>query len=380
MRRSQVLATFLVAILVVLAGCSDAVDDGTTTSTIETTPPFDDSATPTPTPAATPTPTHTPTAIAPTTTTTAPSTPSPTTTTPTPTSTPTPTPTPSPEADTLTVDVIEVVDGDTIDIRYENGTTDTVRLLGVDTPEVHVQTDPAEWEGIPNSSAGRECLRTEGHDASVYVREQIAGETVTLEFDDTADRRGYYGRLLAYVTHDGESLNYQLVAQGYARVYESTFTQRERYSSAETTARDTRVGAWRCQAVATTTPHPTETPTETDTETPAASGTLSIAEIHADAPGNDHENLNEEYLVFENTGSDALDLTGWTVEDEADHTYAFPSGFVLDSGATVTLHTGSGADTATDLYWESGSAIWNNGGDTVLVSDDSGDLVLEEGY
>ena len=33
------------------------------------------------------------------------------------------------------VTVTDVVDGDTLDIRYENGSTDTVRLLWIDTPE-----------------------------------------------------------------------------------------------------------------------------------------------------------------------------------------------------------------------------------------------------
>ncbi|MGA9399647.1 thermonuclease family protein [Haladaptatus sp.] len=37
--------------------------------------------------------------------------------------------------DSEQVTVTDVVDGDTLDIQYSNGSTDTVRLLGVDTPE-----------------------------------------------------------------------------------------------------------------------------------------------------------------------------------------------------------------------------------------------------
>ncbi|WP_136689105.1 lamin tail domain-containing protein [Halorhabdus amylolytica] len=128
------------------------------------------------------------------------------------------------------------------------------------------------------------------------------------------------------------------------------------------------------------TPTATATATEATTELPTESGELAIAEIHEDAQGTERENLNDEYVVFENTGGEALDLSGWTVEDEADHTYTFPDGFSLDPGAEVTLHTGSGSDTATDLYWNSENPIWNNGGDTVFVHDDSGELVLEEAY
>lgn len=109
-------------------------------------------------------------------------------------------------------------------------------------------------------------------------------------------------------------------------------------------------------------------------------GTLSIATIHEDAAGDDNDNLNDEYIVFENTGDQPLELTGWSVADDADHTYTFPSGFTLDPGAQVTLHTGSGTDSPSDLYWGSGRAVWNNGGDTVIVRNDSGSIVLQEEY
>ncbi|WP_327051940.1 lamin tail domain-containing protein [Halomicrococcus gelatinilyticus] len=118
------------------------------------------------------------------------------------------------------------------------------------------------------------------------------------------------------------------------------------------------------------------------TTTAAASGTgeLSVATVHADADGRDGENLTDEYIVLENTGSEALDLSGWTVADEAGHTYTFPVGFVLDAGAQVTLHTGSGADSATDRYWGAGSPVWNNAGDTIIVEGAEGNVVLEDSY
>lgn len=265
--------------------------------------------------------------------------------------------------------IIDVVDGDTVDIRFENGTIDTVRLLGVDTPEVYGTVSPDEFEGVPDTEAGRECLRDWGSEASGFARESLDGQEVTLRFDEQSDRRGTFDRLLAYVVVDGENFNYRLVADGYARVYDSTFTQSDRFYDAETDAQETETGLWACRSVST----PTQTPDAGD------SG-LTVVEIHEDAAGNDNENLNDEYVVFRNDGEDTLDLTGWSVEDEADHTYAFPDGFTLDPGEEVTLHTGSGDDTDTDLYWGSGRAIWNNGGDTVYVFDDAGASVVEKSY
>ncbi len=109
-------------------------------------------------------------------------------------------------------------------------------------------------------------------------------------------------------------------------------------------------------------------------------GQIQVATTHPDAVGNDGDNLNDEYVVFENVGSGSLDLTGWTVQDEASKTYGFPDGFSLEAGAQVTLHTGSGTDTSTDLYWGASSPVWNNGGDTVYVYDDQGTLATSHTY
>jgi len=110
------------------------------------------------------------------------------------------------------------------------------------------------------------------------------------------------------------------------------------------------------------------------------SGELTIAEIHADATGDDRENLNDEYVVFENAGDGPLTLGEWTVQDEVGKSYTFPEGYTLGAGERVTLHTGSGSDTDTELYWDAGSPVWNNGGDTVIVTDHDGREILTERY
>ncbi|MFW6317612.1 MAG: lamin tail domain-containing protein, partial [Halorubrum sp.] len=117
-----------------------------------------------------------------------------------------------------------------------------------------------------------------------------------------------------------------------------------------------------------------------ETTAPEPGAALEVAAINADAEGDDRENLNDEYVVFENAGEEPVDLTGWTVEDEAGRSYAFPDGFTLEAGARVTLRTGSGTDTDTELYWGSGSPVWNNDGDRVILSDDDGDRVIEVSY
>lgn len=117
-----------------------------------------------------------------------------------------------------------------------------------------------------------------------------------------------------------------------------------------------------------------------DSTDDAPAGELAIETIHADAEGNDRENLNDEYVVFENVGDEVLSLGGWTVTDEAGKKYKFPTEFTLEAGETVTLRTGSGTDTETDLYWDAGSPVWNNGGDTVIITTADGERVLKVAY
>ena len=99
--------------------------------------------------------------------------------------------------------VINVIDGDTIDVRigYKR---QRVRLLGIDTPETK---DPRK----PVQCFGREASE---HTAQLLPR----GTIVRLERD--LEERDVYDRLLAYVwrSSDGLFVNLNLVAQGYANI------------------------------------------------------------------------------------------------------------------------------------------------------------------
>jgi micrococcal nuclease len=285
----------------------------------------------------------------------------------------TPVATPHPStAPTVRATVVDVVDGDTVKVRFENGSRETVRLLGVDTPEVHAENTPDEFEGVPSTDAGRACLREYGAAASAYASDRLDGRQVQLGFDDNEGRRGYYGRLLAYVYVDGEQFNYALVAEGYARMYDSRFVDRDRYAVAEANAQSAGRGVWGCGdggAVGTA----------TDGGTPSTPD-VTVAEIVADAPGNDNNNLDGEYVVLSNQGAETVDLSGWTVSDEAGHEYRVPDGTTLSPGASVRIVTGSGTDGDGRLYWGRTGAVWNNGGDTVTVRDASGTIVAERSY
>ena len=111
---------------------------------------------------------------------------------------------------------------------------------------------------------------------------------------------------------------------------------------------------------------------------------ISITNFHYNA-GDDCNNLNNEYVTFKNDCTYSCDLTNWNVSDAASppHSYLFPN-FNLYSQAMVTLYSGNGTDTTTQLYWDSRytpcPAIWNNGGDTLYLRNSSKDLILTYSY
>jgi micrococcal nuclease len=160
--------------------------------------------------------------------------------------------------------VTRVIDGDTVEVEFASGETDTIRLIGVDTPETSLgDVSPDEYEGIPETQAARDHLYEWGQRASEFATEELDGQQVRVVTDGEGDRRGSFGRLLAYIYTGGENFNQQLLADGYARVYDSSFSLREEFDSTEEQARSNDVGLWGFDGEdATPTPTPTEEPAD----------------------------------------------------------------------------------------------------------------------
>ena len=102
--------------------------------------------------------------------------------------------------------VDRVVDGDTIKIDM-NGQIESVRLIGINTPETVDPRRPVE------------CF---GKEASDRMKDLASGKIVRLEYDASQNYRDTYNRILAYVyLEDGQMLNRKMIAEGYA--YEYTY-------------------------------------------------------------------------------------------------------------------------------------------------------------
>ena len=127
--------------------------------------------------------------------------------------------------------VTRVVDGDTIHVSV-GGEDETVRYIGIDTPESVKPGTPVQCFAKAASAANERL---------------VDGRRVRLSFD--AERRDRYGRLLAYVyrADDDAFVNARLVQDGYARTLTIPPNVRfaERFASLARDAREGRRGLWR---------------------------------------------------------------------------------------------------------------------------------------
>ena len=83
-------------------------------------------------------------------------------------------------------------------------------------------------------------------------------------------------------------------------------------------------------------------------------------------------NCETERVTVHNSGTQPADLTGWKINDAGTlHTYSFPGGYSLGSGASVAVKSGPGAAGAGELQWMNGY-VWNNDGDTASLVDPTG--------
>ncbi len=220
---------------------------------------------------------------------------------------------------------------------------------------------PCALIGINTPESG-ECF---GQEATEALAGLVAGEELVL-VEDRSDV-DQFGRALRYVeTTEGVDVGAELVAGGFAiaRRYPPDDARADVYADLQREAQTGR-GLWASDAcgasdAAVWRSRSTSTPTHrvTTARTSTASG-----------------------YRFANVGVDPVDLDGWEVADEsASNRYRFTD-LRLEPGSSVTLFSGCGDDDDTDRHWcVSGSAVWNNSGDTVFLRDERGNIVVSFSY
>lgn len=138
-----------------------------------------------------------------------------------------------PPSPTGQAQIVRVSDGDTVVVNQNNKKT-TIRLIGIDTPEV---VDP------------RKVVQCFGHEASAKTKSLLPPNTVVkLELDPSQGTTDKYGRTLAYIyLPDGQMLNGLLVREGFAHEYtyhSNPYKYQAEFKTDEVYAREHELGLW----------------------------------------------------------------------------------------------------------------------------------------
>lgn len=168
--------------------------------------------------------------------------------------------------------VIRVVDGDTVMVDINGG--ESVRVIGIDTPETVHPDEPVECGGPEASAAAKELL---------------SGKRVAVVFDESQGRRDKYDRLLAYLDiPDVGDFGKAMLRAGHAEeyTYDTAYDRRPAYLAAERNARNAGKANWAsCAQTPEPAPYtPPAEPAPSPTPTPAPAPDPEPAPPPAPAP------------------------------------------------------------------------------------------------
>lgn len=128
--------------------------------------------------------------------------------------------------------VTRVIDGDTVVVIIDNQ-DETVRLIGIDTPETVHPTKPMQ------------CF---GPEASQAAKKYLTNQTVRLEIDQTQGERDKYHRLLRYLfLTNGDNFNKLMITDGFAHeyTYKTPYFYQTEFKQAEQEAKNNKRGLWK---------------------------------------------------------------------------------------------------------------------------------------
>jgi endonuclease YncB( thermonuclease family) len=205
--------------------------------------------------------------------------------------------------------VTKVVDGDTIEVQWGDGITNTVRYIGIDAPE----------EGFPFFDEAKRA------NAELVFKNDI----VLVHDQSETDQ---YQRQLRYVIVDQVFVNQELVTKGFARAenYPPDVACKEAFTAAEQEAQLAMAGMW----MPTPSPEPW-------------AGQVLILTV----------NKRDEWVEIQNVGSYDVDLAGWNLISERGHQDCPLTG-ILNAGDILRIWAMEAQGAGYSCGYN--SPIWNN--------------------
>ena len=192
----------------------------------------------------------------------------------------------------------------------------TIRLLNINSPE----------KGTLGATLSRDYLKN------------FENKTIELEITGT-DK---YKRSLARI-YTPDYLNLELVRQGLASKFLVDESELKEFSKAEESAIKNSFGIWN--------------------KSP-----------YLDCFDSKIDKINE-MVIIENSCPE-LSMKEWTLKDESRKIYSFKNIML----GKIILHSGSGNDNSTDIFWQSSTNVWNNDRDSLYLFDSNGGITDYESY
>ena len=241
----------------------------------------------------------------------------------------------SPPGDQATAS--DVIDGDSFMALVDDQEVE-VRLLGINAPERN------------------DCF---GFEARDRLAAMLANDFVLVA--DTGDDVDQFGRLLRYAYVGERNVGERMVKEGYAFALATGHTERDAFRRVYRQAINTRAGMWQPDACGD-----------------ATTASIGISALEFNPTGPDSDDLNGEWVTFQNAGGGDVDLSGWELRDESSrNSYEFSDGQILTGGNEVTVRVGCGEDSQLELFWCSEAPVFNNDGDSAILQDTFGNIVTE---
>jgi hypothetical protein len=210
------------------------------------------------------------------------------------------------------------VDGDTIHVNI-NGTDETIRLLGMNTPE-HNQPYYQEPKD--------------------YLINEIENKSVELLRDTTDTDR--YQRKLRYIFYKDSLVNVELVQQGLAPTFMlDGLKYKDKFTNAEKFARDNNLNLWKKSA-------------------DSCASCIKLEKL----------DFKKEFFIIKNNCNFNCNLNSWFVKDDANHFFYLND---LQSQAEETYNSSISKDSNGKPVT---TGVWNDDHDRFFMRDDKGYLVV----
>jgi endonuclease YncB( thermonuclease family) len=241
--------------------------------------------------------------------------------------------------------VLRVLDGVTIEVMAEN------------------QIYPVSYIGVG--------LLDFEQDAIVWIRAKeknealVEGKQVRL-VQDRSDVDGS-GKRPRYVLVGGVFVNLEMIRSGYAVSLSipPDLSCDALFAEAQQQAILAERGLWSPAPTATRTLIPLPSATAATTGAMVITGVSERGTLWQEP---------EEFVEFRNDSEDSIQLKGWTLRDNENHVFVFPS-FILGAGQYCRVYTNEYHPTSCGFSYYSPSPIWNNDGDCAYLKDPYDQLI-----